>query len=81
MAKCVSLSCIMVLRSQVLSLHKAEKERSDAAIDMGRARQSLMSFSTTDSMEQVRGCKVCRMDTSSWMVLTSHPLHTHDSIQ
>ncbi|XP_078020835.1 uncharacterized protein LOC144459905 [Epinephelus lanceolatus] len=48
----------MVLRSQVFSLRKAEKELSDAATNMGRARQSLMSFSTSDSMEQVWGCKI-----------------------
>lgn len=41
MVQCVSLSCVMVLRSQVFSLCKAEKERSDAATDKGRARQSL----------------------------------------
>ncbi|XP_078025737.1 uncharacterized protein LOC144463844 [Epinephelus lanceolatus] len=57
MAKCVRLSCVVVLRSQVFSLRKAEKERSDAATDMVRARQSLKSFSTSDSMERVWGCK------------------------
>lgn len=71
MAKCVSLSCDMVLRSQVFNLRKAEKERSDAATDMGRHRHSLMSFSTSDSMERVCGCVVWRMDTTSRIVLTS----------
>jgi len=40
MAKCVRLSCVMVMRSQVFSLRKAEKERLDAATDMGGATQS-----------------------------------------
>lgn len=48
MDKCLTLSCIRILRSQVFNLHKAEKECSDVATDMGRTKQSSMSFSTSD---------------------------------
>lgn len=64
----------MVLRSQVFSLRRAEKERSDAATEIGSDRQSLISLSTSDSMILVCSCRSWRIDTTSWMVVTSHPL-------